>query len=482
MKRALIAVFVTLSMQAQTHIASDVEIRQMEETARRASDFDTRVAAHVSLAELHIERNESAAAQREFASALQLARDERERTRREHELPRYALACAWSGLALAGLGRGSEAFADFEEGVRYDADSSSVWNLYSVGMFRLRELEKAIGAARMSVAAAERKIAEPPKTRELLELNVDRFALAEALIDAKHPIEEAESVLRKITQSLDSDAFRALRKDVGKHEEFQIVAAATTENGMYLSSFNRSHMRLAQLYESTGEKEKARHEYEAVVSRRSDEAGALAGLARLANDPKERDKYLTESLDANPFEGTALVEYERLVNAGQASPVAATGSVGSRVRLAMQQIHDRDYRRARATLQPLLDAHPNNDVLQSLLDRTRISARPWFLEKPADRVMEPSEFDLRALLALFDTMSPADRATLDKEEFSSQASVDGDHGLMQGVPFRFQSAVRFHGIAPDARLLRLTYRVLGATTVDGRDALLIEPIRAEAIR
>src|SRR5436305_3926790 len=164
---------------------------------------------------------------------------------------------------------------------------------------------------------------------------------------------------------------------------------------MYLSSFNRSHMRLAQLYESTGEKEKARHEYEAVVSRRSDEAGALAGLARLANDPKERDKYLIESLDANPFDGGALNEYERLVNAGQASPVAATGSVGSRVRLAMQQIHDRDYRRARATLQPLLDAHPNNDVLQSLIDRTRISGRPWFLEKQADRVMEPSEFDLR---------------------------------------------------------------------------------------
>ncbi|HVR38269.1 MAG TPA: hypothetical protein VMU84_04185, partial [Thermoanaerobaculia bacterium] len=266
MKRVVFAIaFVALTAHAQTRIASDIEIRQMEEDARKAPDFDTRVSAHVNLSELRRDRNETAASQRELETALQLAREERDAARRDHHLQRYALACSWSGIALASLDRGVEAFAVLEEGVRYGAELPGVWNLYSVAMFRLHRPEKAIGAARLSVAAAERKTALHATVRDLVELNVDRFALAEGLLDGGDATaaEEAEQILVKITESLDSASFEALRKTLTKREEFQIVTAPTTESGIYLMVFNRSHMRLAILYETRGLGDKARREYQA---------------------------------------------------------------------------------------------------------------------------------------------------------------------------------------------------------------------------
>jgi hypothetical protein len=274
-----------------------------------------------------------------------------------------------------------------------------------------------------------------------------------------------------------------LRKDVGKEEDFQVVTAATTENGTYLTTFNRSHMRLAELYEKHGAAEKARTEYRAVLTRRSDEPMALAGLARLATDPKERDRYFIASLDANPFAPEVIDDYETFVGTGNASP--ATGnSAGARMRLALQQLHDHDDRRAQATLQSLLDAHPNNDVLQALIKRTQVTSRPWFLTSPVKTVSGPTEWDLRAVLGLLaaNELSPADLAALDQTEFTSEAKFDGDgleHGMLQNVPFKFQSAVKFKGIDPTSKHLRVTYRILGATTVNDRDALLVEPIRAE---
>ena len=172
-----------------------------------------------------------------------------------------------------------------------------------------------------------------------------------------------------------------------------------------------------------------------------------------------------------------------------ARAAVAGGSVGSRVRLAIQQIHASDLRRARQTLEALLKAHPNNDVLQSLLKRAALtsSGRPWFLVEPPELVNNPSESDLRAVLALFatNTLAPADRATLDGEKFSSITMFDAPDGqtfrsgTMNKVPFRFQNPTRFEGIDANASSLRVTYRILGATTVDGRDALLIEPLRAK---
>ena len=513
MKRAVvvaIAAFLALSSHAQTRIASDIEIRQMEEEAKRASSFEARVTARVNLGELRSERNESAAAQREFETALEIARVERHDARRDRDMPRYALACGWSGVALARLERGTEAFAVFEEATRYSADSPGLWNLYSVAMYRLSLNEKAIGAARLSVAVAERKLGPRPAVRALLELNVHRMALAIGLLEGGDQ-DEAEEILRGITESLDSDAFQSLRKNLGKREEFQIVTAPTTDSGIYLTTFNRAHMRLAAIYENSGRAEEAGREYQAVVSRRSDEASALAGLARLTSDPKERDRYLIQSLDANPFAAAVVEAYQRHVESGAASP-AAGGSAGSRVRLAIQQSHDRNFRGARETLEALMKVHADNDVLLSLLARTALesgdeaaaraatgkmgdtalraevedllgasSSRPWFLDKPVRLVADPSEAELRTVLSLFsgNALSPADRATLDQEEFSSIVKLDGSEiGSINGVPFRFQTPTDFRS-ASNPKSLRLTYRILGATTAGGRDALLIESVRVE---
>jgi len=514
MKRAAVVLCFALAAHAQTRIASDVEIRQMEEAVRRTLDFATRVAAYVNLGELRMDRNEQAAAQGHFETALQLSRTERQAAREDGDLTRYATACAWSGVALANLGRGDEAFAVLEEGVRYAADVPGVWNLYSFAMNRLGRGTKAIGAARICVAAAERKTQSRATTRELLELNVHRFALAQGLLNAGGPTGEAEEILRRITESLETDALRSLRKAVEKREEFQTLTVPTTEGGLYLSLFNRSHMRLARLYELAGRDDKARGEYEVVLRRRTDDPAALAGLARVTSDPKESDRYLIQSLDSNPFAADVVEVYESHVIAGNASPAVAGGSVGSRVRLAIQQLHAHDARRARETLEALAREHPNNDVLQSLLARAALqggdiaaarkamasisdyalrtgveilltrassSARPRFLASPVSLVTDPSESELRAVLRLFagNTIPAEDRATLDEETFSSSAAFDGEtfeRGTIEGVPFRFQTPAHFEGTA---RKLRLTYRILGATTVDGGDALLLEPLGAE---
>src|SRR6185436_13711249 len=102
----------------------------------------------------------------------------------------------------------------------------------------------------------------------------------------------------------------------------------------------------------------------------------------------------------------------------------------SRVRLAIQQIHRREFRRARETLKSLMEAHPNNDVLQSLLERATLRSeelpRPRFLDKPADLVTDPTESALLAVLSLFaeNAIAAEDRATLDRTKFSSEATFD----------------------------------------------------------
>jgi len=52
MKRAgatIVAIFLAVAAHGQTRIATDIEIRQMEEEARRASSFEGKVTARVNL-------------------------------------------------------------------------------------------------------------------------------------------------------------------------------------------------------------------------------------------------------------------------------------------------------------------------------------------------------------------------------------------------------------------------------------------------
>ncbi|HEX6179229.1 MAG TPA: tetratricopeptide repeat protein, partial [Thermoanaerobaculia bacterium] len=369
---ALIALCLTCVAHAQTRIASAIEIRQMEQAAREGGDSGTRIAAYINLGDLRIGLNELAAAERDFKLALEIADQQRIDAWRLRDMGQYSLACSWMGVALGRLNRGPEAFAILEEAVRYAGNARGIWNPYSVAMYRLDRQEKGIGTGRIAVAISERNAATGRVSEHvLLELNIDRFALAQALLltEEEDAENEAEQILLRISESLESDKFASLRKNLAKKEAFEIFTAPTTDAGIFLSLFNRVHMRLAWLYEKRKLPEKAAAEFKAVLSRRSDEPIALSGLARVAATAEERDRYLILSLDANPFAEDVVNDYVKHVASGKASPAVRTGSVGSLVRLAIQQIHANDLRRAQATLKELLAAHPNNDVLWALLTR-----------------------------------------------------------------------------------------------------------------
>ena len=78
------------------------------------------------------------------------------------------------------------------------------------------------------------------------------------------------------------------------------------------------------------------------------------------------------------------------------------------------------------------------------------------------------------------------RARLDKETFTGTVVFDQgppfETGKIDGMPFRFSEPMTFNGSFAANVPLRLTYRILGATQLNGADALLLEPIRLEAPR
>jgi hypothetical protein len=87
--------------------------------------------------------------------------------------------------------------------------------------------------------------------------------------------------------------------------------------------------------------------------------------------------------------------------------------------------------------------------------------------------MSPSAAELRAVMALFGHITPEQRAALDAMTFTSMATfASDDTGTIDGVPFRLSAPVTQR--VSDA--LHLTYRILGATSVDGADGLLLEPL------
>ena len=130
-------------MAAQTRIASDFEIRQMEEQIARSHDFVSQPSGHLNLGDLRMSRNENALARSEYTRALQLAGDERLAARRASEITRYATATSYAALAEAKLGDGPNAFALSEEAIRYASDSAKSWNLYAGAMNQLRRPAKA---------------------------------------------------------------------------------------------------------------------------------------------------------------------------------------------------------------------------------------------------------------------------------------------------------------------------------------------------
>ncbi|HYU24590.1 MAG TPA: hypothetical protein VEO74_05265, partial [Thermoanaerobaculia bacterium] len=73
-------------------------------------------------------------------------------------------------------------------------------------------------------------------------------------------------------------------------------------------------------------------------------------------------------------------------------------------------------------------------------------------------------------------------ATFTTATTSEDARTTLESGTVEGVPFRFAEPTIFTGTFPAKSPLRLTYRILGVTDVNGADGLLLEPLRLEAIR
>lgn len=470
MRRGLIValLFAAPALAAQTRIASDFELAQMEAQVARSRDFLSQLSGHLNLGDLRLTRNEVSLARGEYRKALDVASRERLEARRASDLARYATATAYAGLAEAKLGGGARSFAFLEEAMRYAADDAKTWNLYATAMSILRQPRKAASAARNAVAIAE-------QGGDALDLAVYQYSLASALIESSETA-EAERLLVRITESLRSPAFDSLRRAVARKESFEIYSTARGDEAAYISLLNRAQLRLAALYESRGDAARAREQYERVLAARSDDATALAGLARLAQGEEERQRYFAEAFDANPFSPALIREYRRYAANHRIAP-GERDTTGSRVRLAIEQMARGESHAAHATVDALLRQFPQNDSLTALRrELEEEAAAPAALPSST-----PSAAELRRLMARFDRLTPEERVALDKMTFVSRAVFDGtsgsvfESGTIEGVPFRFSEPTQFAGTFSAGAPLRLTYRILGPSG----DALLVEPVKVE---
>ncbi|HEU4889207.1 MAG TPA: tetratricopeptide repeat protein, partial [Thermoanaerobaculia bacterium] len=381
------------SLAAQTRLASDFEIAQMELQLARSRDFEAQLSGRLNLGDLRAARNELSLARVEYRKALDLAERERLDARRDSSLSRYANATSYAALAQAKLGRDAEAFALLEETARYASDDAEGWNLYASAMRTLGHPRKALSAARNAVA-----IAVKPLDRAIYQ-----HALATALIEADE-FAEAETLLVTVTNALRSRTFESLQRDVARQESFEVYSSARGDVAAYVSLLNRAQLRLASLYERRGATDRARSEYERVLAGRSDDVTALAALARLARSDAERERYFAEAFDANPFSMALIREYQR----HEHPSIDDVSTTGARVRQALAQLARGETRAARTTLDELLVQFPANDTLRTL---RRESEGASTIALPS---ANPTAGELRALLDAFERLTSEQRVALDQ--------------------------------------------------------------------
>lgn len=530
MRRTLILaagiIGLALPLLAQnTRIASDFEIRQMEELSAKERDFLPQLAAHLNLGDLHATRNENVLAEREFTAALGIAENERADARLKSDLARYATATLYAALAQARLHNRETAWELAEEGARYTGAEAKTWNMVAIAMSAIDQPRKAVSAARNAVAIATDEARQSPAAGRLLDLAIYQYSLATAL-QRTGANAEAIRLLETVVASLESKAFERIRKQVAGSEAFEIYSTARGEQAAYLSARNRSQLKLASMAEEAGETAKARRIYEAVLAGRTDDATALAALARIARTDDERARKRIEALDANPFSIDAIRDYRKFLGTRGTNVEASAGSgAGARVRRAIEQMQARENRSARTTLDQLAAAYPGNDVVQYLSAlndlaagdavsaRTRpiraaelkgeiesriavsVSAAPKWLDGNA-AAAAPDLAELVSLLALLagDRLRPEQKAALDRVVLSGEAVFPASQpdapagqtiftaGRVNGVPFTFAQPTAFRGSFAAGVPLRLDYRILGATELEGSSAFLLEPLKLEARR
>lgn len=458
---------IALPLAAQTRIASDFEIQQMEQQVAHSRDFVSQLSGHLNLGDLRASRNENALARAEYVKAYEIATNERLNARKDSQMTRYATATSYAALAQAKLGDDAHAFALSEEAMRYTSDSAKSWNLYANTMSLLRRPTKAASAARNAVAIEERN-GDP------LDLAIYRYSLASSLVELGQNA-EAESLLVTVVNALRSPAFAPMQQNIQQHEAFEIYSSARGDESAYISLLNRAQLRLGRLYEDRGDIARAKQQYENVLAARSDEPTALAAMARLAQGSADREKFFADAFNANPFSISLIRDYQRFLASTSVRSTDAE-TTGDRVRLALEQMQRGELTAARSTIDALAVKFPHNDALDLMLreiDQRR--AGPVNLNDP------------HSLVAAFqdNRLTPEQRQQLDTMTFTGTVVFDAvpfETGKVDGVPFRFSQPTQFNGtFAPNAPL-KLTYRILGATRVGDADGLLLEPIRLEAVR
>ena len=458
--------FLLVALLAQTRIASDFEIAQMEKQLAQSRAFEAQLSSRLNLGDLRASRSELSLARAEYMRAYELASRERVDARKESKLARYANATSYAALAQAKLGREARAFELLEEAMRYASDDAEAWNLYASAMRVLGHPRKAAAAARNAVALAQKP----------LDVAIYQHALATALIESGES-DEARRLLVTITETLHSSKFDALKREAARGEAFEIYSSARGDVAAYVSLLNRAQLRLAALYEQRGDLENARAQYQRVLEGRTDDAAALAGLARLSQSDEERERHYAEAFEANPFSMSLIREYQRylarVIPSGEPRPPGSLATLGITVRNALLQLSRGETRAARETLDALLAKFPENETLRTL--RREAEASKVSLPSP-----NPTGAELRALLENFERLTPDQRVALDQTSFTSVVVFDSakaannqttfESGTIDGVPFRFSEPTIFAGtFGVNARL---TYRILGASA----DALLLEPL------
>ncbi len=524
MKRLFLALTLVPALAVgQTRIASDFEIEQMERQVTHSRDFLAQISGRLNLGDLRASRNEATSARAEYVRARDAGQVERLEARRRSDLAAYATATMYTALAHAKLAETAHSFELLEEAVRYASDDAKTWNLYASAMSVLGFSTKAAAAARTAIVIADAEAAKSPTIAHQLDAAIYRYTLASALL-ASGDTSEADQLLTTVIETLKSKDFDALRREVARRESFEIYSSARGEESAYLSLLTRSQLRLAGLYETRGDTARAITIYRNVLVTRSDEPAALGALARLARTAEERERYFAEAFDANPFSLSLIREYRRHLGTSAVGP-GTEDSTGARVRHVLKQMASREHRGARASLDALLVRFPANDTLNYLAaqndlalgDLARAKQRRIVtreLRREVDALLSSSQSavpaflgtrrttasptapELRQMVALLanDRLSPEQRVALDRVTLTNIVRLDApataapagqtifEGGNIDDVAFRFGEPTAFAGTFAAAQPLRLTYRLLGATTHKGQEALLIEPLRLEGTK
>jgi len=451
----------------------------------------------------------------------------RQKTRLESDMSGYATATGYVGLAEAKLGNDGQSFDALEESVRFAGDSPRTWNLYASAMTILNRPRKAIAAARNAVAIAERAEELERSASNILDTSIYRYALASALLRTDGVSSEAANLLEEVVTGLAGSSLDQVRLEVQQQEKFEVLSTTDSDAASYLSVLNRSRLRLAKIYEERGAVEKARDLYRSVLVERSDDSGALSGLARL--ETANRNDSFADAFEANPFSIELIEHYESYLSASP-SPDAEVGdgrgdTPGALMRRALRSLHMNRHDELPAILDTLESRFPGNDVLSYLRARgylasgeneranqirkqltssphlaDRLSkeidgtaaAIPTFLKgASAQTVSDPSEADLASLITLLSRqrLSNQQRQNLDATTFQSLTRIDTvavsdgqstfGRGSIGAIPFAFMTPVTFQISIATGDTVRLTYRILGTTRVDNVSGLLIEPMRID---